>query len=94
MEKSGAWYSYEGERIGQGRENARRFLKENVEVCDRLADAVYRRQGAEASGAVERPRRSKAPKSPSSPLPFRRLGSEPGCPVRRDEAKAAKPNAR
>ena len=31
VEKSGAWYSFEGERIGQGRENARRFL---VEHCD------------------------------------------------------------
>jgi recombination protein RecA len=45
VEKSGAWYSYEGERIGQGRENARRFMLENVEVCDRLADAVYTAKG-------------------------------------------------
>ena len=45
VEKSGAWYSYEGERIGQGRENARTFLLENVEVCDRLADAVYAAKG-------------------------------------------------
>ena len=29
IEKSGAWYSYKGERIGQGRENARKYLKEN-----------------------------------------------------------------
>jgi len=45
VEKSGAWYSYEGERIGQGRENARRFLLENPEVCERLADAVYAAKG-------------------------------------------------
>lgn len=36
IEKSGSWYSYKGERIGQGRENARQFLKENVDVRQRL----------------------------------------------------------
>ena len=36
VEKSGAWYAYKGERIGQGRENARNFLKENPAVCDKL----------------------------------------------------------
>jgi recombination protein RecA len=45
VEKSGAWYSYEGERIGQGRENARRFLIENPEVCERLMEAVYAAKG-------------------------------------------------
>jgi recombination protein RecA len=33
IQKSGSWFSYNGERIGQGRENARVFLKENVELC-------------------------------------------------------------
>jgi recombination protein RecA len=32
VEKSGSWFSYKGERIGQGRENARQFLKENAEI--------------------------------------------------------------
>ncbi|HYP14829.1 MAG TPA: recombinase RecA [Bryobacteraceae bacterium] len=32
VEKSGSWYSYKGERIGQGRENARQFLKENADI--------------------------------------------------------------
>ena len=41
VEKSGSWYSYGGERIGQGRENARRFLKENPEVRQRLTEEVY-----------------------------------------------------
>jgi recombination protein RecA len=45
VEKSGAWYSYDGERIGQGRENARRFLLDNPETCERLADAVYAHHG-------------------------------------------------
>ena len=36
IEKSGSWYSYEGERIGQGRENVKRFLFENKDIYDRI----------------------------------------------------------
>ncbi len=43
VEKSGAWYSYEGERIGQGRENARQFMKENKDILAKL-DARVRKQ--------------------------------------------------
>ena len=43
VEKSGAWYSYSGERIGQGRENVRNFLKANVDVYTRI-DADVRRK--------------------------------------------------
>ncbi len=43
VEKSGSWYSYGGERIGQGRENARSFLISNPEIRDRL-DTELRRQ--------------------------------------------------
>jgi len=32
IQKSGSWYSYEGERVGQGRENAKLFLKENPKI--------------------------------------------------------------
>ena len=36
VEKSGAWYSYAGERIGQGRENVRSFLKDHPEIFTRI----------------------------------------------------------
>lgn len=36
VEKSGAWFSYKGERLGQGRENARTTLRENPELCNRI----------------------------------------------------------
>ena len=36
VEKSGAWYSYKGERIGQGRENAKQFLKDNPDARKKL----------------------------------------------------------
>jgi recombination protein RecA len=40
VEKSGAWFSYEGERLGQGRENSKNTLKENREIFDRIENAV------------------------------------------------------
>ncbi|WP_047981202.1 recombinase RecA [Ornithinibacillus contaminans] len=40
VQKSGAWYSYEGERLGQGRENAKIFLKENEEILDEIQQAI------------------------------------------------------
>jgi recombination protein RecA len=36
IEKSGSWYSYKGDRIGQGRENARQFLKDNPDIKQRI----------------------------------------------------------
>lgn len=36
INKSGAWYSYEGERLGQGRENAKQFLKDNPQLCEEI----------------------------------------------------------
>ncbi|HSY63470.1 MAG TPA: recombinase RecA, partial [Terriglobales bacterium] len=43
--KSGAWYSYKGERIGQGRENARAFLKENKDTMIKLEAEVRKQLG-------------------------------------------------
>ena len=45
VEKSGAWFAYSGERLGQGRENAKQFLKENPEVFKAIEDRVRRELG-------------------------------------------------
>jgi recombination protein RecA len=45
VEKSGSWYSYKGERIGQGRENARQFLKDNKDVTARMEAEVRKALG-------------------------------------------------
>ena len=45
VEKSGSWFSYGGERIGQGREKARVFLKENPDIMQRLAEEVFLAKG-------------------------------------------------
>src|SRR6187455_80803 len=45
VEKSGAWFAYSGERLGQGRENAKQFLKEHVDIRQRIEDQVRRELG-------------------------------------------------
>jgi recombination protein RecA len=45
LEKSGTWYSYKGERLGQGRENVKRLLKENTKLAAELEEAVRVRLG-------------------------------------------------
>jgi recombination protein RecA len=50
VEKSGAWYSVGGERIGQGRENARLFLKEHPEMAGDLAKKILAKRGIVAVG--------------------------------------------
>jgi recombination protein RecA len=40
LEKSGAWYAYNGEKIGQGKDNAREFLKENPEIAVEIENKV------------------------------------------------------
>jgi len=45
VEKSGAWFAYGGERLGQGRENAKQFLKDNPAVCKTIEDRVRRELG-------------------------------------------------
>ncbi|WP_043740337.1 recombinase RecA [Thioalkalivibrio nitratireducens] len=43
VDKAGAWYSYKGERIGQGKENARQFLKEHPEMANEIEQALRER---------------------------------------------------
>jgi recombination protein RecA len=45
VEKSGSWFSYDSQRIGQGRENAKTFLKENPDVAGRIERAVRQNAG-------------------------------------------------
>ncbi|MFQ5513288.1 MAG: recombinase RecA [Myxococcota bacterium] len=61
LEKSGTWYSFEGTRIGQGRENAKRYLRENPEVFNRLAEQVYAHAGIKRKVPVAAPDAGKGP---------------------------------
>lgn len=52
VNKSGAWYSYGDIRLGQGRENAKTFLKENKELLNEIEQAVRQHYGVNKDGAV------------------------------------------
>jgi recombination protein RecA len=45
--KSGAWFTYEGEQLGQGRENAKTFLVENPEIMVQIAERVRQQAGVD-----------------------------------------------
>ena len=76
VEKSGSWFSYKGERIGQGRENARAFLKENKETTKKIELEVRRTLGlihateekAQSAAAPTAGAQSRVTTMPSAPL--------------------------
>ncbi|MEO5734163.1 MAG: recombinase RecA, partial [Rubrivivax sp.] len=65
VDKSGAWYAYNGEKIGQGKDNAREFLRENPDVAREIENKVreslgIRLVGGDAAAADKADRGSKA----------------------------------
>jgi len=58
VEKSGSWFSADGERIGQGRENARRYLKENPEFAAKIERKILESAGIVASAMLGGPEES------------------------------------
>jgi recombination protein RecA len=58
IEKSGAWFAWKGERIGQGRENAKEFLKTNPDVATQIERAVLEKHGIRRAG-----------EGPAAPIP-------------------------
>jgi recombination protein RecA len=72
VEKSGSWFSYKGERVGQGRENAKTFLKENKDIAAKLEAEVRKALGlistadkAQAAAANAEAAPSPQPKPPA-----------------------------
>ena len=55
VEKTGSWFSYEGERIGQGRENARTYLVEHPDVARKLENAIREKHGIPTLAAPPAP---------------------------------------
>ncbi|WP_156856449.1 recombinase RecA [Oceanobacillus sp. AG] len=53
VQKSGAWYSYKGERLGQGRENAKQFMKENPEIFEEVNREIRSHYELEASESTD-----------------------------------------
>jgi len=71
VEKSGTWFSYGGERLGQGRENAKQFLKDNTALCAGLEVKVRAELGLPARGAITVVE-TEPEKEPVKPAPVRK----------------------
>jgi recombination protein RecA len=57
VEKSGAWFSYDSQRIGQGRENAKAFLKQNPDIAARIEATIRQNAGLIAEQILADPER-------------------------------------
>jgi len=86
IEKSGTWLSYGGERMGQGRENARVFLRENKDIRDKLENALRKKmeipipgQNSTTSGANGHA--SVAPEKPAAKAAAAGVGDAKARPV-------------
>ena len=55
INKSGAWFAYEGNKIGQGRENAKQYLRDNTAVCDEIENKVREHFGLHAEAGTANP---------------------------------------
>ncbi|MBA8825645.1 recombination protein RecA [Saccharopolyspora lacisalsi] len=53
IRKSGAWYTYEGDQLGQGKENARKFLRDNPDVANEIEKRIKEKLGIGATKAAE-----------------------------------------
>ena len=64
--KSGAWYAYNGDKIGQGRENAKQYLKDNPEICAEIEKKVREHYGLSATGSEASAETTEAADKPAS----------------------------
>ena len=53
VEKSGSWFSYDGQRIGQGRENAKQYMKDNPEAAKKLEDQIRANAGVAGGAGID-----------------------------------------
>jgi recombination protein RecA len=71
VEKSGTWLSYGGERLGQGRDNARTFLKEHTDIRAKLESALRKKLGLPAASEPQAaaPNGAEKQEKPEKPAP-------------------------
>ena len=70
VEKSGSWFSYENQRIGQGRENAKAFLAENPDIAAKIEAAVRQNAGILGNALATTPEKDEDGDDEESPPPF------------------------
>ena len=76
VEKSGSWFSYDSQRIGQGRENAKAFLKENADVAGRIEAAIRESAGLVSVKAKSAPDKVVAEDAEDAEAPVQAVNGE------------------
>ena len=79
VEKSGSWFSYNGERIGQGRENAKTFLRQNPDMANAIEATIRGNAGIVAAALEQRLREGR--RRGRLIVPYRSLSRESGCQI-------------
>ena len=74
VRKAGAWYTYEGDQLGQGKENARNFLRDNADICNEIEKKIKEKLGVgprldSDPAATAAPAAPAIPSIPSIPVP-------------------------
>ncbi len=89
VEKSGAWFAYDGQRIGQGRENAKKFMRDNPEVAAKLEGQIRQQAGVVADAMLTGPENAtEAAEAQEGPSPAE-LANDDDAPSGRKSKKAA-----
>jgi recombination protein RecA len=90
VRKSGAWYTYEGDQLGQGKENARTFLRDNPDLANEIEKKIKEKLGvgprldadpAAGDGPVKGGKVSAVPDAMPSGPPGNGLANDPGVPL-------------
>jgi recombination protein RecA len=94
VEKSGAWFSFQGERIGQGRENARTYLEQHPAVLDKIEALVLSKFGISRGGPADAQKpAAKAPEASGNHAKAKEA-APPAAEAKRAPAKANQPATR
>ena len=88
VQKSGAWFSYGDQRLGQGRENVRQFLRDNPELAQQLRREVIQAVNPEWIAGLRRPGRPGPSERPRGPPAAERRPAESSRACRRRERRA------
>lgn len=89
VEKSGAWFAYDGQRIGQGRENAKKFMRDNPEIAAKLENQIRQQAGVVADAMLTGPENDEeAAEALDGPAPAE-LANDEDAPVGRKAKKVA-----
>jgi recombination protein RecA len=88
VEKSGAWFAYDGQRIGQGRENAKQFMKDNPEIANKLENEVRMKAGVVANAMLVGPE-TPAEAADAEATPADDVGVDDAATAKRGKKSAA-----